>query len=433
MFKSIKLRSALVAAIGLVAIFYLLPSLTDNLPAFWKENLTKEKIHLGLDLQGGTHLVLEVDTDKAVESTLERTTNNLKETLMEKKVRFRSLERKQGNIVIEMQDGAPGSAMENILKEQFPDLEIAASQTTAGKETATLRFRPKRVAEIKKLAVEQSLETIRNRVDQFGVSEPEIIPEGMDRIIVQLPGIKDTARAKNLIGKTALLEFKMVNDEQSLDEALKGNIPEGSSILYGSSQDRETGRRNSVPYLLKTKTLLTGESLESAQVKISDRFGESYVSIKFNAQGANDFERITGENVKKRMAIVLDGTVHSAPVIQEKISGGQAQITGSFTIDEARRAARPRKYSGGEDCRTFPRAGFYRKGPLVNAYRRPGGRRIYALLLQTVGYCRQCGASAEYAAATRRVGRLSRDPHPAGDCRHRADHRDGGRCQRADF
>jgi preprotein translocase subunit SecD len=336
MFKSIKLRSALVAVICLVAIFYLLPSLTDNLPAFWKENLTKEKIHLGLDLQGGTHLVLEVDTDKAVESTLERTTNNLKETMMEKKVRFRSLERKQGNIVIEMQDGAPGSAMENILKENFPDLEIAASQTIAGKETATLRFRPRRVAEIKKLAVEQSLETIRNRVDQFGVSEPEIIPEGMDRIIVQLPGIKDTARAKNLIGKTALLEFKMVNDDQSLDEALKGNIPEGSAIVYGSSQDRETGRRNSVPYLLKTKTLLTGESLESAQVKISDRFGESYVSIKFNPQGANDFERITGENVKKRMAIVLDGTVHSAPVIQEKIAGGQAQITGSFTIDEAK-------------------------------------------------------------------------------------------------
>jgi len=336
MFKSIKLRSALAAAICLVAIFYLLPSLTDNLPAFWKEHLTKEKIHLGLDLQGGTHLVLEVDTEKAVESTLERTTNNLKETLMEKKIRFRNLERKKGNIIIEMQEGQPGSAMENIIKEQFPDLEIAASETTAGKETATLRFKTKRVTEIKKLAVEQSLETIRNRVDQFGVSEPEIIPEGMDRIIVQLPGVKDTARAKNLIGKTALLEFKMVNDEYSLDEALKGNVPEGNAIVYGFSQDRETGRKNSVPYLLKTKTLLTGESLESAQVKISDRFGESYVGIKFNPQGATDFERITGENVKKRMAIVLDGTVHSAPVIQEKIAGGQAQITGSFTIDEAK-------------------------------------------------------------------------------------------------
>jgi len=326
----------LAAAICLVAIFYLLPSLTDNLPSFWKEHLTKEKIHLGLDLQGGTHLVLEVDTDKAVESTLERTTNNLKETLMENKIRFRNLERKKGNIVVEMQEGAPGSALENIIKEHFPDLEIANSETTAGKETATLRFKIKRVAEIKKLAVEQSLETIRNRIDQFGVSEPEIIPEGIDRIIVQLPGVKDTARAKNLIGKTAMLEFKLVDEEHSLDEALKGNIPEGDTIVYGSNQDRETGRRNSVPYLLKNKTLLTGESLESAQVKISDRFGESYVSIKFNQQGAADFERITAENVKKRMAIILDGTVHSAPVIQERIAGGQAQITGSFTIDEAK-------------------------------------------------------------------------------------------------
>ena len=332
MFKSIKLRSALAAAICLVAIFYLLPSLTDNLPAFW----TKEKIHLGLDLQGGTHLVLEVDTDKAVESTLERTASNLKEALMDKKIRFRNIERKKGDIAVEMQEGAPGSGMENIVKEQFPDLEIAASQTTAGKETATLRFRTKRVAEIKKLAVEQSLETIRNRIDQFGVSEPEIIPEGADRIIVQLPGVKDTARAKNLIGKTAMLEFKLVDEDHSLDEALKGNVPDGDAIVYGSNQDRETGRKTSVPYLLKTKTLLTGESLESAQVKISDRFGESYVSIKFSPQGATDFERITAENVKKRMAIVLDGTVYSAPVIQERIAGGQAQITGSFTIDEAK-------------------------------------------------------------------------------------------------
>jgi preprotein translocase subunit SecD len=187
------------------------------------------------------------------------------------------------------------------------------------------------------MAVEQSLETIRNRVDQFGVSEPEIIPEGNDRIIVQLPGVKDTGRAKNLIGKTALLEFKLVDEEHNLDEALKGNVPEGSIVASGLSQDRETGRRTGgASYLLKNKTLLTGDSLESAQVKISDRFGEPYVSIKFNPQGSNDFDRITGENVKKRLAIILDGTVHSAPVIQERISGGQAQITGSFTMDEAK-------------------------------------------------------------------------------------------------
>ena len=155
-------------------------------------------------------------------------------------------------------------------------------------------------------------------------------------MVIQLPGIKDSARAKNLIGKTALLEFKLVDEEHGMDEALKGHVPEGSVITYGSILDRETGRRTNVPYLLKSKTLLTGSSLESAQVKISDRFGEPHVALKFNAQGAKDFDRITGENVKKRLAIVLDGTVHSAPVIQEKISGGDAQITGSFTPEEAR-------------------------------------------------------------------------------------------------
>ncbi len=204
-----------------------------------------------------------------------------------------------------------------------------------GKGLVSLKINDKRAAEIKKLAVEQSLETIRNRVDQFGISEPEIIPQGADRIIVQLPGVKDPARAKNLIGRTALLEFKLVDDEHSLEEALKGNVPEGDIVAYESRMDRTSGRRSQNPILLKNKSLLTGDALENAKVQIGDRFGEPHVSIKFNAQGAKDFDRITGENVKKRLAIVLDGTVHSAPVIQERISGGQAQITGSFTMDEA--------------------------------------------------------------------------------------------------
>ena len=181
-----------------------------------------------------------------------------------------------------------------------------------------------------------SLETIRNRVDQFGIAEPEIIPEGDNRILIQLPGIKDPERAKNLIGKTALLEFKIVDDENSLEEALRGNIPQGDIIAYGLRTDRSTGEKGSTPYLLKNKSLLTGASLETAKVQISDRFGEPTISLKFNSQGATDFDRITGENVRKRLAIVLDGVVHSAPVIQERISGGQAQITGTFTMDEAR-------------------------------------------------------------------------------------------------
>ena len=337
MLRSIQLRAAAALIVCLAGLFFLTPSLTSNLPDFWKKNLPADKIHLGLDLQGGMHLVLEVHADKAVEAAMERMANDMKEALMDSKVRFRNIERtKENAISLELADSAARGAFEKILKDQYPDLEIQSSRIAEGRETVVLKIREKRAVEVKKLAVEQSLETIRNRVDQFGITEPEIIPQGDDRIIVQLPGIKDAARAKNLIGKTALLEFKLVDEEHSIEDAVKGVVPEGSVLAYGSSIDRESGRRASLPYLLKSKALMTGSALETAQVKISDRFGEPHVALKFNSQGAKDFDRITGENVKKRLAIVLDGVVHSAPVIQERISGGDAQITGSFTLDEAK-------------------------------------------------------------------------------------------------
>lgn len=334
----ISTRSIIAVIVCLAALFYLTPSLTSSLPDFWKKNLPADKIPLGLDLQGGTHLVLEVDTEKAVEATLQRTSDNIKETLMENKVRFRYLEKSgsQKTVTYELPDAASRTAFEKVLKDHYPDVEVASSEARDAREVVSLKIRERRVSEIKKHAIEQSLETIRNRVDQFGVTEPEIIPEGNDRIVVQLPGIKDTARAKNLIGKTALLEFKLVDEDHSVEQAVRGVIPEGDILAYETRLDRESGRKSSIPILLKNKTVLTGSSLESAKVAISDRFGEPHVSIKFNPQGAQDFERITGENVKKRMAIVLDGVVYSAPVIQERIAGGNAQISGAFTMDEAK-------------------------------------------------------------------------------------------------
>jgi preprotein translocase subunit SecD len=337
MFKSLKIRLAITAVVCLIALYFLIPTFISNIPSPWNEYLAKEKIHLGLDLQGGMHLVLEIDTDKALESMMERTANDLKESLMDKKVRFRNVEKAKGaSISLELTDSAGKTTLDKLLHDQYPDLEIASTSPREGGQLVSLKIKDKRAIELKKLTVEHSLETIRNRVDQFGIAEPEIIPEGDNRILIQLPGIKDPERAKNLIGKTALLEFKIVDEENSLDEALRGNIPEGDIVAYGTREDKSSGQRGQVPYLLKNKTLLTGASLETAKVQISDRFGEPHVSIKFNAQGATDFDRITNENVRKRMAIVLDGVVHSAPVIQERISGGQAQITGNFTMDEAR-------------------------------------------------------------------------------------------------
>ena len=337
MFKSIKIRMAITISVCLVALYFLIPTLIPQLPSPWNEYFPKEKIHLGLDLQGGMHLVLEVDTEKALESLMERSANDLKESLMENKVRFRKVEKANGAMIsLELTDSAGKTTLEKVLRDQYPDLEIASASPRDGGQLVSLKIKDKRAVELKKLTVEHSLETIRNRVDQFGIAEPEIVPEGDNRILIQLPGIKDPERAKNLIGKTALLEFKIVDDESSLDEAVRGNIPEGDIIAYGLRTDKSTGQRGSTPYLIKNKTLLTGASLETAKVQISDRFGEPNVSIKFNSQGATDFDRITNDNVRKHLAIVLDGVVHSAPVIQERISGGQAQITGNFTMDEAR-------------------------------------------------------------------------------------------------
>lgn len=337
MFKSLKIRWAITAVVTIVALYFLIPTLVSEIPSSLNKFLPKDKIHLGLDLQGGMHLILEVDADQALETMMERTANDLKETLMDNKVRFRQLEKSKGaSLTMELTEAAGKTDLEKILKEHYPDLEIASSAPRDAGQFVTIKYNDKRAADLKKLTIEHSVETIRNRVDQFGVAEPEIIPEGDDRIMIQLPGIKDAERAKNLIGKTALLEFKIVDEENSLDEALRGNIPDGSIIAYGAREDRASGQKGQVPYLLKNKTLLTGASLETAKVQISDRYGEPHVSIKFNSQGAADFDRITNENVRKRLAIVLDGVVHSAPVIQERISGGQAQITGNFTMEEAR-------------------------------------------------------------------------------------------------
>ena len=337
MFKSIKIRVAITAIVCLVALYFLIPTMFPQIPSPWNEYFPKEKIHLGLDLQGGMHLVLEVDTEKALESMMERSANDLKESLMENKVRFRKVERAKGaTISLELTESSGRTALDKILRDHYLDLEVASSAPREGGQTVILKINDKRAIDLKKLTVEHSLETIRNRVDQFGIAEPEIVPQGDNRIMIQLPGIKEPERAKNMIGKTALLEFKIVDDENSLDEALRGNIPEGDIIAYGLRTDKSTGQRGSMPYLIKNKTLLTGASLETAKVQISDRFGEPNVSIKFNSQGATDFDRITNDNVRKRLAVVLDGVVHSAPVIQERISGGQAQITGNFTMDEAR-------------------------------------------------------------------------------------------------
>lgn len=337
MSKNLSWRGAIVVFLIFMAFLYLTPSLRGKLPAWWSSFLPQEKIHLGLDLQGGMHLILEVDASKAVESRLERVVEEFKHELRKSKIRYLGLSRHgTKGIDVTLMREEDKKTFEDLVRVNFPDYQTESGPYQEEGLPLRLVLNPKAKVQIMKLAADQALETIRNRIDQFGVTEPDIRPQENHRILIQLPGIKDPKRAVALIGKTALLEFKLVDEENSLEEALKGNIPPGREILYQVSRDPKTGRQTRIPYLLKTRTLLTGEYLTDARVQIDNRYNEPYVSLSFNARGARLFERITGENIEKRLAIVLDNNVHSAPVIRDRIAGGKAQITGRFTMDEAR-------------------------------------------------------------------------------------------------
>ncbi len=337
MSKNLQWRALIVVILVLGAFVYLTPTLTVSPPEWWSSFLPQEKIHLGLDLQGGMHLILEVDAAKAVESHLERVVEELKNELRKSKIRYLELRRYETDgIDLTLIREEDKKTFEDLVKVNFPDYKIESGPHKGEGVSLRLVLNPKAKDQIMTLAADQALETIRNRIDQFGVSEPDIRPQENHRILVQLPGVKDPDRAIELIGKTALLEFKLVDEEGSLEEALKGNIPPGREILYQISPDPKLGQETKTPYLLKRRTLLTGEYLTDAKVQIDNQYNEPQVSLSFNARGARLFERITGENIDKRLAIVLDNNVYSAPVIRDRIAGGRAQITGRFTMDEAR-------------------------------------------------------------------------------------------------
>lgn len=298
---------------------------------------------LGLDLQGGVHLVFEVEGDKAVQITAERIALKLRDTLQNKGIRADIGEE---NSAISVRPGT--DEVKKIVTESYPTLTLAESS----QESLLYRLSSKEINTIKDTSVDQALETIRNRIDQFGVAEPTIHKQSTNEIVVQLPGVKDTERAIELIGKTAILEFKLLDDENPLaaqlpevipvgeEEKILGDISpklsEGNEVLFGRVVDKETGAVTKRVYLMKKQTLMTGDLLTEARVNIDNLYNEPYVSISFDSVGAKLFEEITGMNVKKRLAIILDNNVYSAPVIQEKIAGGNAQITGSFTMDEAK-------------------------------------------------------------------------------------------------
>ena len=335
--KGITWRATLVFVFLIVSLLYLTPTLVSDLPSWWSGIFfPKDKIHLGLDLQGGIHLVMEVDTQKAVEGQLDLIATDVEDTLSSKNLRFRKVSRLGSDRVhVALYDRGAADEAAKILKDKYPRLKLQPPVDEGGFPGIHLVMDGTEMENIKDKAVQQALETIRNRIDQFGVSEPVIQREGIRNIVVQLPGVKDPKRAIELIGKTARLEFKLVDESQNAAALTPGTVPEDDEILMERKVDPATGAVTETPYVLKKKTMITGDLLTDAQVRF-DQYNMPYVGIEFNAVGARLFDQVTAANVGKRFAIVLDNNVYSAPVIRERISGGSAQISGNFTEQEAK-------------------------------------------------------------------------------------------------
>ncbi len=342
--KNILWRLILIGLTLILAFVFFLPNTAafKYMPEWWKKNMPNKGIVLGLDLRGGLHLVFEVEGDKAVEITTERYASTLKDILTK---RGFTADINRNGINITISPATP--EIRKAVEENYPTLSPVE---TTGRLVYKLSDNEAR--RIKESAIDQALETIRNRIDQFGVAEPTIHRQAENEIVVQLPGVKDPKRAVDIIGKTAQLEFKLVDDnakvaaelpqsilpgeEENLLMQFAGRIPEDDEILFEKRVNRETGAVTKMPILLKKQAVLTGDLLSDARVDIDTRFNEPYVSISFNTAGAKIFDEVTGANVKKRLAIILDNVVYSAPVIQERISGGHAQITGRFSMEDAK-------------------------------------------------------------------------------------------------
>ena len=349
--KKVGGRLTLLALVVVLSVIFFIPSYQpfyQALPDWLKKVMPNKGITLGLDLQGGIHLVMEVDEDRAVEIAVDRSVASLQDVLVEKKIPVESVTRTgPAQITIQFQNAELKAQIQKVI-DDYPTFSETESAASANRLVWELReVEAKR---IKDSAINQALETIRNRIDQFGVAEPIVQRQGLKQIVVQLPGVKEPKRARDLIKETALLEFKMLDEdnqpkldlparipkdkEEEILKQAEAKLPAGDQILFERGVDKDTGREYRIPYLVKKRVMLTGDVLSDARVSIG-QFNDPYVSITFDSKGGREFERITGDNIKKRMAVVLDNTIYSAPVIQDRITGGRAQITGTFSMQEA--------------------------------------------------------------------------------------------------
>ncbi|MBD7959452.1 MULTISPECIES: protein translocase subunit SecD [Comamonas] len=297
----------------------------------WLTSLGANPMYLGLDLRGGVHFMLQVDMQAALTKRAESLAGDLRTMMRDKSIRHGGISRDGQAIEVRLRDEASMTAARNLIADQFPDLQVAEVGTGAdGRLRATIK--PESLRKVQEQALKQNITTLHNRINELGVAEPVIQQQGLDRIVVQLPGVQDTAKAKDILGRTATLEVRLV-DESSEGRAAEmgtGNVPFGSERYLDRSGN---------PVIVKKQVILTGENLTDAQPGFDSQTQEPTVNLVLDAKGARIFKDITRENINKRMAIILfekgKGEVVTAPAIRSEIGGGRVQISGRMTTTEA--------------------------------------------------------------------------------------------------
>ncbi|MBW7834981.1 MAG: protein translocase subunit SecD [Simplicispira suum] len=306
-------------------------NLVSRSPA-WLSAIHAAPMYLGLDLRGGVHFMLQVDMQAALTKKAESYAGDLRTTLRDKNIRHGGISREGQNIDIRLRDEASLTAARNLISDQFPDLQVTASEEADGGQRLRASIKLEAARRVQDQALKQNITTLHNRINELGVAEPVIQQQGLDRIVVQLPGVQDTAKAKDILGRTATLEVRMVDEgtEARAAESGRGPVPFG---------DEKYLDRNGEAVIVKKQVVLTGENLTDAQPGFDGQTQEPTVNLTLDAKGSRIFKDITRENVGKRMAIILfekgKGEVVTAPVIRSEIGGGRVQISGRMTTMEA--------------------------------------------------------------------------------------------------
>ena len=312
-------------------------NLLSNSPG-WLSAIGAKPMYLGLDLRGGVHFLLQVDMKAALAKKMEATLNDIRGNLREKRIPYTGITAEGQGVAVRFRERpARDKGLEEISR-TLPDLELRTFDDAA-EYRITAVLKPEAARKTQEFALQQNITTLRNRVNELGVAEPIIQQQGADRVVVQLPGVQDTAKAKDILGRTATLEVRMVDDEGTnspavMQAALAGQVPFGDEIYT---------ERGGVPILVKKPVVLTGDRINDAQPGFDGQTGEPAVHISLDGAGARIFHQVTRENVGKRMAILLfekgKGEVVTAPVIRSEIGGGRVQISGRMTTQEAQDVA----------------------------------------------------------------------------------------------